>query len=147
MTALLLCISSFSASAQEKRQPVVGDDCVQTEYDCQPTKIEQKTYDNMNVGVEMKRDLPALVELEPLDAPDKAIQRYIVNTRGIMGREVPIPQSVGQFCTLSYNTNMRLAYFPASGVWNFIVDYSQDAELAAGGLATCFKLPAAEPSK
>jgi hypothetical protein len=96
----------------------------------------------MATSVPMLRDLPALVELEPLDPATALIQRFMLNARGIMGREVPIEQSKGMFCTLSHATNLKLTYFPASGLWSFVVDFSPGAELMAGGLATCLN-PAA----
>ena len=54
-----------------------------------------------------------------------------------MAREVPIPESEGFFCTLSSATNVSLSYSPASGLWMFVVDWSPEAELIAGGLVIC----------
>lgn len=107
------------------------------DYDCQPTRLDEEDFDKMASTVFMARDLPALVELEPLDADDALIKRYMLNARGIMAREVPIPGSEDHFCTLSSATNLSLKYFPASGLWVFVVDFSPAAELQAGGLATC----------
>jgi hypothetical protein len=116
---------------------------METDYDCQPASMNEKLYDKMALSVPIDRDLPALVELEPLDPPDAAIRRYMLNARGIMGREVPIEQSKDQFCTLSHATNVTLTYFPASRLWTFVVGFNQQAELMAGGLATCLPLKSA----
>lgn len=120
--------------------PPVGNECLNTDYNCQPNSLSEDEYDKMAMSVELGRDLPALVELEPLDAADAQIQRFILNARGIMGREVPIEQSKGMFCTLSHATNLKLTYFPASGLWVFVIDFSGEAELLAGGLATCLNV-------
>jgi hypothetical protein len=130
----------ISAHGEEDKQaPPVDKDCMaeEADYDCQPTRLEEEDFDKMASTVFMARDLPALVELEPLDADDALIKRYMLNARGIMAREVPIPGSEDHFCTLSSATNLSLKYFPASGLWVFVVDFSPAAELQAGGLATC----------
>lgn len=124
------------------RAPPVGNTCKDTDYDCQPTSLSEAEYDKMALSVPLDRDLAALVELEPFDAPEAAIQRFMLNARGIMGREVPIEASRGLFCTLSHATNVTLTWFPASGLWTFVIDFNPQAELMAGGLATCFN-PAA----
>jgi hypothetical protein len=116
---------------------------METDYDCQPRSLREEDYDKMSLSVPVDRDLPALVELEPLDPPDVQIRRYMLNARGIMGREVPIEQSQGMFCTLSHATNLTLTYFPASALWTFVIDFNPQAELMAGGLATCFNPAAA----
>ena len=122
-----------------KQAPPVDEDCMaeEADYDCQPTDLDEEDFDKMASTVFMQRDLPALVELEPLDSDDALIKRYMLNARGIMAREVPIPGSENHFCTLSSGTNLSLKYFPGSGLWVFIVDFSPEAELMAGGLATC----------
>jgi hypothetical protein len=136
--ALILALTCVGAQAQA---PAVGDDCLETDYDCQPTTITEGQYDDMAQSVPIGRgDLPALVELDPLDPPDALIQRFMLNARGIMGREVPIPASAGHFCTLSDATHVSLKYFPESGLWVFIIDFAPEAELLAGGLATCGRL-------
>jgi hypothetical protein len=123
----------------EKQAPSVDEDCMaeEADYDCQPTSLDEEDFDKMASTVPMARDLPALVELEPLDPEDALIKRYMLNTRGIMAREVPIVGSEDHFCTLSSGTNLSLKFFPASGLWVFVVDFSPEAELMAGGLATC----------
>jgi hypothetical protein len=113
-----------------------------TDYDCQPTSLSEEDYDQMATSVPMGRDLPALVELEPLDPAEALIQRFMLNARGIMAREVPIERSQRMFCTLSHATNLKLTYFPASGLWTFVIDFSPGAELMAGGLATCLNTAA-----
>jgi hypothetical protein len=140
--ALLLWGVILPALADDAGKPPTGNECMQTDYDCQPTSLSEEDYDNMAMSVEMGRDLPALVELEPLDAEDALIQRFTVNARGIMAREVPIKQSKGMFCTLSHATNLKLTYFPTSGLWVFVIDFSPQAELLAGGLATCLNTQA-----
>ena len=126
-------------AAEVKQAPPVDEDCMaeDADYDCQPTSLDEEDFDEMASTVFMARDLPALVELEPLDTDDALIKRYMLNARGIMAREVPIPGSEDHFCTLSSGTNVSLKYFPASGLWVFVVDFSPEAELLAGGLATC----------
>jgi hypothetical protein len=139
--ALLICAAFFHPvhAESERQAPPVDEDCMEegTDYDCQPTNLDEEDFDKMASTVFMERDLPALVELEPLDADDALIKRYMLNARGIMAREVPIPGSENHFCTLSSATNLSLKYFPASGLWVFVVDFSPAAELLAGGLATC----------
>jgi hypothetical protein len=137
---LLLSAGAMPVQAQESKQaPPVDEDCMadEADYDCQPTSLDEEDFDKMASTVFMQRDLPALVELEPLDSDDALIKRYMLNARGIMAREVPIPNSEDHFCTLSSATNLSLKYFPASGLWVFVVDFSPEAELLAGGLATC----------
>jgi len=137
---VIICGLSIEAFAQAGKQaPPVDEDCMaeEADYDCQPTHLEEEDFDKMASTVPMARDLPALVELEPLDADDALIKRYMLNARGIMAREVPIKGSEDHYCTLSSATNVSLKYFPASGLWVFVVDFSPEAELLAGGLATC----------
>lgn len=142
---LWLIIAIAVARADDSRDaPPVGNECINTDYDCQPTSLSEDEYDKMAMSVELGRDLPALVELEPLDAAEAQIQRFILNARGIMGREVPIEQSQGMFCTLSHATNLKLTYFPTSGLWVFVIDFSGEAELLAGGLATCLNAGGAQ---
>ena len=88
--ALLWWALVLPALADDAPAPPTGNECMNTDYDCQPTSLSEEDYDNMAMSVEMGRDLPALVELEPLDAEDALIQRFTVNARGIMAREVPI---------------------------------------------------------
>ena len=128
---------SVSVGQTEKQAPPVDEDCMaeEADYDCQPTRLDEEDYDEMASTVPMARDLPALVELEPLDPEDALIKRYMLNSRGIMAREVPIAGSEDHFCTLSSGTNVSLKFFPASGLWVFVVDFSPEAELMAGGLA------------
>jgi hypothetical protein len=130
---------SVGFAQTEKQAPPVDEDCMaeEADYDCQPTSLDEEDFDKMVSTVPMARDLPALVELEPLDPEDALIKRYMLNTRGIMAREVPIVGSEDHFCTLSSGTNLSLKFFPASGLWVFVVDFSPEAELMAGGLATC----------
>jgi hypothetical protein len=137
--SLLSMTMSVGLGQTEKQVPPVGEDCMEEEadYDCQPTSLDIEDFDKMASTVPMERDLPALVELEPLDPDDALIKRYMLNSRGIMAREVPIVGSEDHFCTLSSGTNVSLKFFPASGLWVFVVDFSPEAELMAGGLATC----------
>ena len=140
LVMVIFGLSSIPVFAQaEKQAPPVDEDCMAeaADYDCQPTHLEEEDFDKMASTVPMARDLPALVELEPLDTEDALIKRYMLNARGIMAREVPIEGSEDHYCTLSSATNVSLKYFPASGLWVFVVDFSPEAELLAGGLATC----------
>ena len=82
----------------------------------------------------------ALIELDNFDPEDALIRRFMLNARGVMGREVPIPDSKGYFCTLSHATNLTLQYFPASELWSFVIAFDPQAELLAGGLATCLNV-------
>lgn len=141
MQRISALIPSLACAGVLALAPAVGDDCLETDYDCQPTTITEEQYDAMAQSVPIGRgDLPALVELDPLDSPAAPIQRFMLNARGIMGREVPIPASAGQFCTLSDATHVSLKYFPESGLWVFVIDFAAEAELLAGGLATCARL-------
>ena len=139
LSLVLSAAMSVSLAQTEKQAPPVDEDCMaeEADYDCQPTSLDEEDFDKMASTVPMARDLPALVELEPLDPEDALIKRYMLNTRGIMAREVPIVGSEDHFCTLSSGTNLSLKFFPASGLWVFVVDFSPEAELMAGGLATC----------
>lgn len=122
-----------------KKKPPAGD-CVGVDYDCQPQKLDQIDYGAVTESVPQDRDLPALVELEALDPAGAPIRRFMLNARGIRGREVPIEESKNHFCTLSGATNVTLNYYPSSGVWAFEVAFAQEAELLAGGLATCMRM-------
>ena len=137
----VLILAGFAAlpAFAAGKAPPTGK-CMDTDYDCQPASMTEKQYDKMSLSVPINRDLPALVELEPLDPPDATIRRFMLNARGIMGREVPIEESRDQFCTLSHATNVTLTYFPVSRVWTFVIGFNQQAELMAGGLATCVNL-------
>jgi hypothetical protein len=135
--AMLALVSQRALATEAPAAPRAGNECMATDYDCQPTSLSEEEYDRMATSVPMARDLPALVELEPLDPPGNLIRRFILNARGIMAREVPIEQSKGMFCTLSHATNLDLTFFPASQLWVFVIDFSPAAELGAGGLATC----------
>jgi hypothetical protein len=139
LSLVLSATMSVGFAQTEKQAPPVDEDCMaeEADYDCQPTSLDEEDFDKMVSTVPMARDLPALVELEPLDPDDALIKRYMLNTRGIMAREVPIVGSEDHFCTLSSGTNLSLKFFPASGLWVFVVDFSPEAELMAGGLATC----------
>jgi hypothetical protein len=145
MLTCLLCAASNAIPGEDAGKAPPTGQCLDTDYDCQPTAISEKQYDKMSLSVPVERDLPALVELDPLDPPGAPIRRYMLNARGIMGREVPIEDSKGEFCTLSHATNVTLTYFPASGLWTFVIGFNQQAELMAGGLATCLDLRAAAP--
>jgi hypothetical protein len=145
LIALVALAAGPALAADRPAAPRAGIECMSTDYDCQPTSLSEEDYDKMATSVPMLRDLPALVELEPLDPPTALIQRFMLNARGIMAREVPIEQSKGMFCTLSHATNLKLAYFPASGLWSFVIDFSPNAELLAGGLATCLSAAALAP--
>lgn len=138
LAVLSLFVTGVCAQ-QDKQTPSVDEDCMaeEADYDCQATNPREEDFDKMVSTVPMERDLPALVELELLDSDDALIKRYMLNARGIMAREVPIPESESFYCTLSSATNVSLSYSPASGLWMFVVDWSPEAELMAGGLVIC----------
>lgn len=131
-------ISNSFAQEQPQRPP--SGDCVGDDYDCQPETADQIDYGNVTESVPMDRDLPPLVELEALDPDDALIKRFMLNARGIRGREVPIDESKDHFCVLSSGTNVALNYYPSSGVWSFEIAFEQESELLAGGLATCLNI-------
>ncbi len=135
-----LLLAGAAMAQTEKQAPPTGEDCVGRDYDCTPTDLTEEDYDKMPLSVESNRDLPALVELDPLDDEDALIKRYMLNARGIRGREVVIEGSENHFCSLSSATNASLTYFPATQLWAFVIGFNEEAELLAGGLATCVDL-------
>jgi hypothetical protein len=140
MILAAMLIAGSAMGQTDKQAPPTGEDCLGRDYDCTPTNLTEEDYDNMPLSVETNRDLPALVELDPLDDDGALIKRYMLNARGIRGREVTIEGSENHFCTLSGATNASLTYFPATQLWVFVIDFSEEAELLAGGLATCVDL-------
>lgn len=113
--AVLVAISPHNAIAQSEEQ--------------QPKTIPMPT------------DLPALSEIDALHADGDAIRRYFLTSQGMRGQIVPLTETAGWFCTLSQDTHVMLDYWPNLGHWAFQVGFDEDAELAAGGLATCHQLP------
>lgn len=96
----------------------------------------------------IRLDVPPLIELDPLDAEGARIARFALTTRGAVGQRVPIPNSSDFFCTLSHAHNVVLTYSPVDGgIWEFEIQANDSAQLAAGGLATCLRLDAAESEK
>jgi hypothetical protein len=90
--------------------------------------------------IEMPEDFPALMEIDSLDGPDSTIRRFFLTSQGMRGQTVPIPESEGWFCTLSQATHVMLDFWPNLNQWVFQVGFSEDAELTAGGLATCHSI-------
>ena len=138
----LVCGNSL---AQDKQRPPSGQECMGQDYDCQPESADQIDYGNVTESVPQDRDLEPLVELEALDSEDALIKRFMLNARGIRGREVPIEQSKDHFCVLSSGTNVTLNYYPSSGLWSFEIAFAQESELLAGGMATCLNVAQAGP--
>lgn len=99
----------------------------------QPEEQQPKT-------IPMPQDLPALSEIDALHDPGDAIRRYFLTSQGMRGQTVPLTETAGWFCTLSQDTNVMLDYWPNLGLWAFQVGFDEEAELAAGGLATCHEL-------
>ena len=89
----------------------------------------------------MPIDLPALAEIDSLDGEESPIRRFFVTSQGMRGQTVPIPGTEGWFCTLSLATHVSLNYWPTLDQWVFQIGFSEEAELTAGGLATCHRLP------
>ena len=90
--------------------------------------------------IAMPEDLPALAEIDTLDDPNTAIRRFFLTSQGMRGQTVPIPETEGWFCTLSQATHVMLDFWPNLNQWVFQIGFSEEAELTAGGLATCHRL-------
>ena len=91
--------------------------------------------------IDMPEDLPALAEIDALDGPEARLRRFFLTSQGMRGQTVPIEETEGWFCTLSQATHVMLDYWPNLDQWVFQIGFSEDAELTAGGLATCHQLP------
>lgn len=105
-----------------------------------PEEKQRKTID-------MPEDLPALAEIDSLDDADASIRRFFLTSQGMRGQTVPIEDTKGWFCTLSQATHVMLDYWPNLDKWVFQVGFSEDAELTAGGLATCHRLKDNRPGQ
>lgn len=90
--------------------------------------------------IPMPIDLPALAEIDSLDEDDAAIRRFFLTSQGMRGQTVPIEGTEGWFCTLSLATHVYLDYWPTLDQWVFQIAFDEEAELTAGGLATCHRL-------
>lgn len=99
----------------------------------QPEEKQRKT-------IPMPADLPALYEVDALHKPGDVIRRYFLTSQGMRGQTVALEDTGGWFCTLSQDTNVMLDYWPNREHWVFQVGFNEEAELAAGGLATCHQL-------
>lgn len=102
---------------------------------------------NQPKSIEMPMDLPALAEIDALDGPDALIRRFFLTSQGMRGQTVPLPETEGWFCTLSQATHVMLDFWPNLNQWAFQVGFSEDAELTAGGLATCHQLSKGDADK
>lgn len=91
------------------------------------------------------RDFPPVVELDAFDPEDAPIRRFWLTARGALGQEVPIEGSAGWFCVLTDETNTSLEYHSDTRQWVFHIFFDVAAELVAGGLATCHRLPGEAP--
>ncbi len=89
----------------------------------------------------MPLDLPALAEIDSLDDEDSPIRRFFLTSQGMRGQTVSLAWTEGWFCTLSQATHVLLDYWPTLDQWVFQIGFSEEAELTAGGLATCHRLP------
>lgn len=94
---------------------------------------------------QLRFDIPAWTELEPLDATDARIQRFAFTARGVGGQEFAIPQSQNMFCVLNQDYNLLLNYYPEKDTWVFQVTLNAESQFAAGGIATCVDLSKASP--
>ncbi len=102
---------------------------------------------NQPKSIDMPIDLPALAEIDALDGPDAPIRRFFLTSQGMRGQTVPLPETEGWFCTLSQATHVMLDFWPNLNQWVFQVGFSEDAELTAGGLATCHRLSKGDADK
>lgn len=89
---------------------------------------------------ELRFDIPAWTELEPLDATDARIKRFAFTARGVGGQEFAIPESQNMFCVLNQDYNLLLNYYPEKDAWVFQVTLNAESQFAAGGIATCVDL-------
>lgn len=99
----------------------------------QPEEKQRKT-------IPMPEDLPALAEIDALHEPGDTIRRYFLTSQGMRGQTVSLEETSGWFCTLSQDTHVMLDYWPNLGHWAFQVGFNEEAELTAGGLATCHEI-------
>ena len=93
---------------------------------------------------ELRSDIPPLIEIDRLDPEGSRIERFAFTARGMMAREVAIPNSQNRFCTLSYPYNVALHYYPDRDEWVFQVQSNESAQFAAGGVAVCLNLKASD---
>lgn len=91
--------------------------------------------------IDMPLDLPALAEVDALDDENASIRRFFLTSQGMRGQTVPIDGTSGWFCTLSQSTHTMLDYWPDLDKWVFQIGFDEATEMAAGGLATCHRLP------
>jgi hypothetical protein len=96
--------------------------------------------DQTSKTIDMPIDLPALAEVDALDHEDAAIRRFFMTSQGMRGQTVPIDGTSGWFCVLSQDTHTMLDYWPELDLWVFQIGFDEEAELTAGGLATCHRL-------
>ncbi len=107
----------------------------------QPSHAQDASDEKERKTIPMPLDLPVLAEIDSLDDKGSPIRRFFVTSQGMRGQTVPIPGTEGWFCTLSLVTQVSLNYWPTLDQWVFQIRFSEEAELTAGGLATCHRLP------
>lgn len=106
-----------------------------------PAYADDTPEEKQRKTVAMPEDLPAIAEIDALDDHDTPIRRFFLTSQGMRGQTVPIPDTEGWFCTLSQATHVMLDFWPNLNQWVFQIGFSEEAELTAGGLATCHRLP------
>ncbi|MBT6090752.1 MAG: hypothetical protein HN793_02065 [Rhodospirillaceae bacterium] len=126
--------------AQSK--PVIGAVLCTLMIVLSPVLADDTLEEKQRKTVAMPLDLPAIMEVDSMDGPDASIRRFFLTSQGIRGQTVPIPETEGWFCTLSQATHVMLDFWPNLNQWVFQVGFSEEAELTAGGLATCHRLAA-----
>ena len=104
-------------------------------------KSNDESEEKQRKTIPMPVDLPALAEIDALDDESSVIRRFFLTSQGMRGQTVPIDGTEGWFCTLSLATHVHLDYWPTLDKWVFQIAFAEDAELTAGGLATCHQLP------
>lgn len=89
---------------------------------------------------DLRADVPPLLEIDRLDPEGSRIERFAFTARGVIAREMEIPNSQNRFCTLGQAHNVVLNYYPTRDAWVFQVRNNDSAQFAAGGIATCLDL-------
>lgn len=118
--------------------------CAALMYSAPAASVSAQPEEKLRKTIPMPEDLPALSEIDALHEPGDVIRRYFLTSQGMRGQTVSLEKTSGWFCTLSQDTNVMLDYWPNLGHWVFQVGFDEEAELAAGGLATCHQLTGPE---
>lgn len=120
--------------------PLIGTLFIALALVLSPALADDTPEEKQRKTIAMPEDLPAITEIDSLDGSDAAIRRFFLTSQGARGQTVPIPDTEGWFCTLSQATHVMLDYWPNLNQWVFQIGFSEEAELTAGGLATCHRL-------